>query len=62
MEKINKLTLRDACQIALALGQDEALIKSIERGEIHPAMAAFGLWRNEHDLDNMAEEITTERE
>jgi antitoxin (DNA-binding transcriptional repressor) of toxin-antitoxin stability system len=54
--------MRAARRLALALGQDEELIERIEHGEIHPAMAAFGLWRNESDLENLDEEITAERE
>ncbi|MGI6206763.1 MAG: type II toxin-antitoxin system Phd/YefM family antitoxin [Anaerolineae bacterium] len=52
---------RAARQLALALGQEEALLERIERGELHPAMAAFGLWRHEGDLEDLAEEIEAER-
>ncbi len=45
----------------LALGQDEAVLGRIERGEMHPAMAAFGLWRDEDDLEKLAEQILVER-
>ena len=50
-----------AYQLALALGQDDAILKRIQRGEIHPAMAAFGLWRDEDDLEDLAEQIRIER-
>ena len=50
-----------AFQLALALGQDEAVLGRIERGEMHPAMAAFGLWRDEDDLEKLAEQILVER-
>jgi prevent-host-death family protein len=50
-----------AYQLALALGQDEAVLGRVERGETHPAMAAFGLWRAEDDLENLAEQILAER-
>ena len=33
-------------RLAAVLGQDEALLAAIERGEVHKAMAAFGLWRD----------------
>jgi hypothetical protein len=50
-----------ARRLALALGQDAALLQKVERRETHPAMAAFGLWREEIDLADLAEEITTGR-
>ena len=51
-----------ARQLALALGQNEALLSQIAAGEAHPAMAAFGLWRDEEDLATLAEEINANRE
>jgi prevent-host-death family protein len=51
-----------ARRLAQALGQDAELLAKIERREVHPAMAAFGLWRDEPDLDNLAEEIYARRE
>ena len=36
-----------ASRLALSLGQSAELIKQIEEGKVHPAMAAFGLWRDE---------------
>jgi prevent-host-death family protein len=39
--------------IARALGQDEVVLRRIQRGELHPAMAAFGLWRDEDDLEKL---------
>jgi prevent-host-death family protein len=50
-----------ARRLALALGQDKAVLEKVERGELHPVMAAFGLWRNEDDLADLAEEIAAER-
>lgn len=47
---------------ALALGQQPAIIAQIETGHLHPAMAAFGLWRDEDDLDNLAYEIAHNRQ
>lgn len=52
---------RAARKLALALGQGEAILGKIERQELHPAMAAFGLWRDEPDLANLADEIAGER-
>ena len=52
---------RVARRLAAALGQDEALLEQIERGEVHPAMAAFGLWRDDPDLDDLADRIAVNR-
>ena len=52
---------RVARRLAAALGQDEALLEQIERGEVHPAMAAFGLWRDDPDLDDLADRIAANR-
>jgi prevent-host-death family protein len=54
-------TSRAARQLALALGQDNAILDKVERGELHPVMAAYGLWRNETDFTDLADEIRTER-
>jgi hypothetical protein len=45
LERIER-TARMAMQLARALGQDEDLLRLIEDGKAHPAMAAFGLWRD----------------
>lgn len=50
-----------AHRLALALGQEEELLAQIERNEAHPAMAAFGLWRDIPDLASLAEEEALER-
>jgi prevent-host-death family protein len=60
-ERLERAT-QAAYQLALALGQDEAVLERIRLGETHPAMAAFGLWRNEDDLEKLAEQILIERE
>ena len=39
----------------------KAILEKVERRELHPAMAAFGLWRDEPDLAALAEEIADER-
>lgn len=54
-------TNRTARQLALALGQQAELLQRIEAGEVHPVMAAFGLWRDEDDLASLAEEIRKNR-
>lgn len=53
---------RVARQSARALGQRASLLKQIEQGKLHPAMAAFGLWRAEKTLAHLAEEIYTNRQ
>lgn len=52
---------RAARRLALALGQDEALLAQKERRETHPAMAAFGLWK-EPSLDHFIEKVYASRE
>jgi prevent-host-death family protein len=60
LERLQR-TSRAARRLALALGQDEAILDKIERRELHPAMAAYGLWRDEADLADLADEISAER-
>lgn len=50
-----------AYRLALALGQDSALLEKVKRGDAHPAMAAFGLW-NADEFAKLADEIYAERE
>jgi len=50
-----------ARRLAATLGQSEGLLRDIEAGEVHPAMAAFGLWREEEDLAGLADEIRADR-
>jgi len=38
-----------ASRLALSLGQSEEVIRQIEEGKEHPAMAAFGLWQDERE-------------
>lgn len=51
-----------ARNLALSLGQSEEILKQIEAGTAHPAMAAFGLWQDETDLDGLVEEISRSRQ
>lgn len=50
-----------AYRLALALGQDSALLEKVKRGDAHPAMAAYGLW-NADEFAKLADEIYAERE
>ncbi len=52
---------RVAHRLATALGQDSQLLDAIERGVVHPAMAAFGLWRDDPDMVNLAERLAANR-
>ena len=47
--------------LTLTLGQSAKLLKGIEAGKVHPAMAAFGLWKDEEDMDNLETEIMGNR-
>lgn len=47
-------------RLAEALGQDPELLDRIDESKVHPAMAAFGLWRDE-DAAALEEEIPTAR-
>lgn len=49
-----------AHRLALALGQNAELLKSVERREVHPAMSAFGLWSDD-EFANLTEEIYANR-
>lgn len=55
-EKLDALLNR-----ARMLGQSEEILERIRSKKSHPAMAAFGLWRDEDDLDTLAEEIRRNR-
>jgi prevent-host-death family protein len=50
-----------ARRLALALGQNKTILEKVERDELHPAMAAFGLWQEEPDLADLADEIAAVR-
>ncbi len=49
-------------QRALVLGQDPQLLEQIKQGELHPEMAAYGLWKDEEDLATLAVEIASNRQ
>ncbi len=46
---------------ALAMGQTPEVLEKIAAGRLHPAMVAFGMWKNEEDLENLTDEIYTNR-
>lgn len=50
-----------ALRLAEALGQGRDLLRRIEDGEVHPAMAAFGLWKDEAELDDLSDQMRRSR-
>jgi prevent-host-death family protein len=60
LERLERGT-QAAHRLALALGQSAELMQEIEAGEVHPAMAAFGLWGDETELETLSEEISANR-
>jgi prevent-host-death family protein len=60
LERLER-TSSAARRLAIALGQDKAILEKVERRELHPAMAAFGLWRDDPDLADLMKEIMDER-
>jgi PHD/YefM family antitoxin component YafN of YafNO toxin-antitoxin module len=43
LERSAEITRR----LAQTLGQSKKLLEEIEEGKVHPAMAAFGLWKDD---------------
>ncbi|MBN1936783.1 MAG: type II toxin-antitoxin system prevent-host-death family antitoxin [Anaerolineae bacterium] len=58
LERLSEMTRR----LAQLLGQDAELLCQVQAAEIHPAMAAFGLWREQDELATLADEIIANRE
>ena len=50
-----------ARHLAQALGQSTELLEDIEANKVHPAMAAFGLWKDEDDLVELDETVQKNR-
>ena len=61
LERLERIA-QAAQRLAFALGQDAELLQRVESREIHPAMAAFGLWRDEDELAGLADEIVANRQ
>jgi prevent-host-death family protein len=57
LERSAEITRR----LAQTLGQSKKLLKEIEAGKVHPAMAAFGLWKDEEDLEDLESQIMKKR-
>jgi prevent-host-death family protein len=60
LERLER-TSRAVRRLALALGQEQAILEKVERRELHPLMAPYGFWRDEPDLAEFAEDIAEER-
>ena len=63
VEEKNKLKrgANMAYRLALALGQNAALLEAVERREVHPVMSAFGLWVDD-EFESLTNKIYVERE
>ena len=61
LERLER-TAQAARRLALALGQDAALVEQIERRQAHPAMAGFGLWRDDDSLESLVDELYQARQ
>jgi prevent-host-death family protein len=57
LERMSQMTQR----LALALGRDATLLQQVEAQEVHPAMAAYGLWRDEPEWAALIDEIYANR-
>jgi prevent-host-death family protein len=57
LERSAEITRR----LAQTLGQSAKLLEGIEAGKVHPAMAAFGLWKDEEDLEHLEAQIIKNR-
>lgn len=60
LKRLEQLS-RAARQAALALGQHPRILQQVEAGKLHPAMAAFGLWRDETEFDELSAQIYANR-
>ena len=53
--------VRISRRLAASLGQDEALLEAIGQGAVHPAIAVFGLWRDNPGTADLAERLAANR-
>lgn len=60
LNRLERLS-RTARELALALGQNAELLEQIELGKVHPAMVAFGLWRDEPGFATLVDEVYANR-
>lgn len=57
LERSAEITRR----LAQSLGQSKKLLTSIEKGDAHPAMAAYGLWGDDVDLADLEAFVKKDR-
>jgi prevent-host-death family protein len=57
LERVSPSTV----QLALSAGQSAELLNHIHTGQLHPLMAAFGLWRGESEFDGLENSIYANR-
>ena len=57
LERISK----SVHELALSLGQKPEILGQIEAGQLHPAMAASGLWQEVVEMDFLTEEVYANR-
>ncbi len=58
LEKVTQLAHR----LVILLGQSIEVLHKIESGELHPTMAAYGLWQDEPDFVSLVDEIIENRQ
>ena len=61
LERLERLC-ECAQRLALVLGQQAEILEQVQARQIHPAMAAFGLWREAEDLQALEDEIALSRQ
>lgn len=52
---------QETLDLARSLGQREEILAKVAAGEFHPAMIAYGLWRDDDDLDAIMQEVIAQR-
>ena len=60
LERLER-TARMTLQLARALGQSDDILREVEEGKSHPLLAAYGLWADEKETADLAEEIKRQR-
>ncbi|MFC1466748.1 MAG: type II toxin-antitoxin system Phd/YefM family antitoxin [Candidatus Brachytrichaceae bacterium NZ_4S206] len=50
-----------AIRLGHAFGQREAILRKIAAGELHPIMAAYGLWADQPEWDDLVAETYKQR-
>jgi len=61
LEKIER-SYESTQRLVKALGQSDEILQKIQAGDLNPVMAAFGLWKDEKDLESLAEKVRKNRD